>query len=63
VRRRRALAGDVAERATERAEACPSGLRGDLGDRQVRFAKQRRRALDAARQQVAVRRSAERLLE
>lgn len=59
----RALARDVAERASERAEAPPSRSESDLGDRQVRIAEQRRRAFDASREQVAVRRHAERLLE
>ncbi len=52
----RALAGDVAERASERAQAVPARLERDLGDGQVRVAQQRRRPLDATREQVAVRR-------
>ena len=39
------------------------GLERDLGDGQVGVAQQRRGPLDAAREQVAVRRHAERLLE
>ena len=61
--RARALAGDVAEGAPERAEALPARLEGDLGDGQVGVAEQRRRPLDAPREQVAVRRDAEGLLE
>ena len=57
--RARALAGDVAEGAPERAEALPAGLEGDLGDGQVGVAEQRRRPLDAPREQVAMRRDAE----
>ena len=34
----RTLAGDVAERATERAQASPSRGEGDLGDRKVSLA-------------------------
>src|SRR5690349_4185593 len=57
------LASDVAERAPERAEARPPRLKGDLRDGQVGLAEQRLRALDAPREQVSVRRDAERLLE
>ena len=59
----RALAGDVAERAPERAQAFPAGLERDVGDGQVGVAQQRLGALDAARQQIAVRRHAEGFLE
>jgi hypothetical protein len=59
----RALAGDVAEGAPERAQALPARLEGDLGDRQVGVAQQCGRPLDAPREQVAVRRHAEGLLE
>ena len=38
--RARALAGDVAEDAAERAEAVPAGVEGDLDDRQVGVAEQ-----------------------
>ena len=61
--RARALAGDVAESAAERAEAVPAGLKRNLGDRRFGVAQQRRRALDAPREEIAVRRYAERLLE
>jgi hypothetical protein len=59
----RVLARDVAERPPERAEALPAGRERDLGDRAVGVAQECDRLLDAARQQVAVRRYAERLLE
>jgi hypothetical protein len=61
--RARALAGDIAKDATERPQAPPAGVEGDLGDRQIAVAQQRRRPLDAPREQVAVRRDAEGLLE
>ena len=61
--RARALAGHVSERAPEGAEAPPSRAESDVGDRQIRVTEQRRRALDAPREQVAMRRHAERLLE
>jgi hypothetical protein len=61
--RARALAGDVAEGAPERAQARPARAEGDLGDRQVSVAEQRRRPLDAPREQVPVRGDAEGLLE
>jgi hypothetical protein len=53
-----AFAGDVAEDATECPEAVPAGLEGDLGNGMVGVAQQRLRALDPARQQVAVWRQA-----
>ena len=59
----RTLAGDVAERAAERAQASPAGVERDLGDGKVGVAEQRLRALDPPRQQVAVRGDAEGLLE
>ena len=52
----RAFAGDVAEGARERAEAGPARLERDLGNGQLGVAEQRRGALDAAREQIAVRR-------
>jgi len=61
--RARALAGDVVEGATEGAEALPARVERDLGDGHVRVAQQRHRALDAPREQVAVRGQPERLLE
>ena len=61
--RARALAGDVAERAAERAEAAPPGFERDVGDRPIGVAEQRGGALDAAREQIAVRREAECLFE
>src|SRR5262249_46202905 len=59
----RAFAGDVAERAAERAEALPTGLECDLNDRQVRVAQERHGPFYAAREQIAMRRNAERILE
>ena len=61
--RARALAGDVAEGAPERAQALPACVKGDLGDGQVGLAEQRLGPLDAPRQEVPVRRDAEGLLE
>jgi hypothetical protein len=61
--RARTLAGDVAEDAPECAQALPARLESDLGDGQVGIAQQRRRPLNAPREQVAVRRHAEGLLE
>jgi len=57
------LAGDVPERPPERAEACPSGLEGDLGDGEVGVAEQRLCPFDAPREQVPMRWDAEGLLE
>ena len=54
-----ALARDIAERAAERAEAAPSRLKRDLGDREIRLAKKRRRPLDASREKVSMRRHTE----
>lgn len=61
--RARALTGDVTKGAPEGAEALPARLKSDLGDREVGVPKQRRRPLDAPREQVPVRRDAEGLLE
>jgi chitosanase len=61
--RARILAGDVAERAPERAEALPSGPERDVGDRAIGITEQRGGALDAPREQIAVRRHTEGLLE
>jgi hypothetical protein len=61
--RARVLAGDDAEDAPERAQARPAGVEGDLGDGQIGVAEQRRRPFDAPREQVAVWRNAEGLLE
>ena len=61
--RGRALAGDVAEGAPERAQAAPARVEGDLGDGQVGVAQQGHRPLDAPREQVPVRRKAEGLFE
>src|SRR3546814_10143011 len=52
----RALAGDVAEGAPERAQAVPTGLQCDVEDGHVRVAQQRGGASEPAREQVAVRR-------
>jgi len=57
------FAGYIAKGAAERAETGPAGLERDLGDGQVRVAEQRRGPLEPAREQVAVRRHAEGLLE
>ena len=59
----RVHAENVAERTPERPQALPAGLESDVGDRQVRVAQQRRGPLDPAREQIPVRRQAERLLE
>jgi len=61
--RARTVAGDVAEGAPKGAQARPTGIEGDVGDGQLGFAQQRHRPLDAPREQVAVRRDAEGLLE
>jgi hypothetical protein len=61
--RSRVQARNVAEGAAERTQASPSGLKGNLGDGQVRVPQQRRGALDAPREQVAVRRYSEGFLE
>ena len=59
----RALAGDVAEGAPERAQALQPVWNAISVIGQVGVAQQRRRPLDAPREQVAVRRHAEGLLE
>src|SRR5690349_21367029 len=59
----RILAGDVAKRAAESAEAVPPRCERDVGDWPVGIAQQRGRALDTPREQIAVRREPERLLE
>ena len=59
----RAFAGDVTERAPERAEALPAGLKRDVGHRKVGIAQQGGRPLDAPSEEIAMRRNAERLLE
>ena len=61
--RARVLAVDIAEDAPEGAEAMPTRLEGDLGDREVAVAQQRRGSLDTPREQVAVRWDAESFLE
>jgi hypothetical protein len=61
--RARTLARYVAKRAAERAETGPARLEGDPRDGQIGVAQHSRRALDAAREQVSVRRHTERLLE
>ncbi len=58
-----AVADDVAKCTPEAAEALPSGVKGDLGDRKVGIAEQSRRSLDAPTQQVSMRRHTEGLLE
>src|SRR3546814_109077 len=59
----RCFAGDVAEGAAERAQAVPAGLQCDVEDGHVRVAQQRGGAFDPTREQVAVRRHAEGILE
>jgi hypothetical protein len=58
-----ALARDVSEGATKRAEAFPTRLEGDVRDGQIRVPQERRGFLDPAREQVAMRRHAESFLE
>jgi len=55
--------GDVAEGPPEGTEALPAGGERDLGHRQLRLAQQRGGALDAQREQVAVRRDPEGVAE
>lgn len=57
------LAGDVAEGAPESPEAPPARVESDLADGHLRVPQQRLGLLDAACEQVAVRRQAERFLE
>jgi hypothetical protein len=59
----RAFAGDVTKGAAESAEAAPARVEGDFADRHLRVAQQRLGLLDAAREQVAMRRQAEGFLE
>jgi hypothetical protein len=59
----RAFSRDVAECASERAETSPAGVECDLADGHLRVPQQRLGPLDAAREQVAVRRQSECLLE
>ena len=59
----RALAGDVAENAPEGSQAFPSRLERDVGDGHIGVTQQRLGSLDSPREQVAVRRQAERILE
>src|SRR6202790_190089 len=61
--RARAFAGDVAEGTSERSQAFPARVEGNLSDGTIGVAEQRRRPLDAPREQVAMRRYAEGLLE
>ena len=61
--RARALAGNVAEGAPERAQTFPAGAKCDIGDGQIGVAEQRHRSLDAPREQIPMRRSAKGLLE
>jgi hypothetical protein len=58
-----ARADDVAKDSAEGAETPPAGLECDVGDGQIAVAQQRRGTLDPAREQIAVRRHAERVLE
>lgn len=59
----RALAGDVAKRAPDCSEAGPADLKRDLGDGQVRVAKERGGPFDSAREQVPMGRNAESIFE
>jgi hypothetical protein len=59
----RTLAGDVAENAPERSQAFPSRLERDVGDGQIGVTQQRLGPLDPPREQVAMRRQAEGMLE
>jgi hypothetical protein len=59
----RTLAGDVAEGTSERSQTFPARVEGNLGDGPIGVAEQRRSPLDAPREQVAMRRYAEGLLE
>ena len=58
-----AFPGDITESAAESAKAVPPGLESDLGDWNIRVAKERFGPLDPARQQIAVRWEAECILE
>jgi len=59
----RALARHITQGAPERPKTRPAGAERDIGDRGVAVTQQRNRPLDAAREQVAVRRDAEGLPE
>ena len=59
----RALAGHVAKDTAESPETGPTGSQRDLGDRQIGIAQQGARLLDPPREQVAVWRDPERVLE
>jgi hypothetical protein len=59
----RTRARDVMEDAAEGTQTLPASPECDLGNRQIRIAQQRHGALDAPREQVAMRRNAEGLPE
>jgi hypothetical protein len=59
----RTLACYVPKDASERSEAVPASLERDLGHRQVGVPQERLCPFDAARQQIAVRRNSEGILE
>ena len=59
----RARAGDVMEDSAEGTQTLPASLECDVGDGQIRIAQQRHGALDAPREQVAMRWNAEGLPE
>ena len=59
----RAFASDVTERSAKRSQAFPTRLERDVGDGKLRVPKQRRGALDSTREQVAMRRHPESILE
>jgi hypothetical protein len=58
-----AFAGDVAKGTSERSQTFPARGKGDLGDEPIGITEQRRSPLDAPREQVAMRRYSEGLLE
>ena len=55
--------GDVAKNTSERAQALPARLKGDLGNGQVAVAQQRYGPLNAPSQQVPMRRDAKGIFE
>lgn len=57
------VAGHVTERATEGAQAAPARVEGNLADGHLRVPEQGAGPLDAAREQVAMRRQSEGFLE
>jgi hypothetical protein len=57
--RARALSGNIAKGAAERAQALLARLESDLSDGQLGVAEQRHRPLDAPREKVPMRRDAE----